>query len=648
MASETCRQLFANMMRRKANPMHAQNQMLESQLHQKLGTFELTLLGIGSMVGAGLYVLTGVVAKETAGPAIVVSYLISAVVAILIAMCYAELAAKIPRTGSAYTFIYIALGEVWAFFIGWNLLLEYVVASASVGRGISGYIDHLCNGTISNFTIEYLMGGEPWQATYFAQYPDLLAIAIELFISIFVILGVSISSWMNTIFLSINVVVVLIICGFGIAFGKLENWTTNGGFAPFGIEGVVTGAATLFYSFVGFDTIANCNEEAINPKRGIPISTIVSVSAAAIMYIATSASLTLLVPYSDIDVTSSFPNAMADHGITWATYAISVGAISAMSSTLLGAIISMCRCVYAIANDGLLFPFLARINERTKTPINATLVSLILTLLMTICFSMDQLVRFLSVGTLNAFAFASGSLIILRYQPTESDLHTTELTDYASTSDESRNGSQDSSDNIPDVDEDLHQQNDDKQSLTNGPTDQTSHLYRNVPMIPGTLKERYRNIPIIKHLSRFPPGRCVVFSLLISVICVICALAVAEYGFKSLLDGDWWAILLLVFFTAGAVLSFLLIAMHHQETPSEEYFSVKFVPLVPYMSILADIFLLLRLDVEAWVRYVIWLAVGAIIYFAYGYRHSHLADQRRQGEVLRSQFDYGTMISHQD
>ena len=403
MASNNSRQFLANLTRTKKIPMNGE--IRESQLRQKLNTFDLTLLGIGSMVGPGLYVVAGVVAKDTAGPAILVSYLLAGVVALLAAMCYAEFAGKIHRTGSAYTFTYVALGEVWAFFIGWNLVLEYVVGSASVGRGMSGYVDNMCDNAISNFTIEHIMGGQLWQAPNIAQYPDLLAVAIEIFTSVFVLLGVSVSSRVNIIFLSINILVVLLIFGLGIRLADFSNWTDGGGFAPFGIEGIIAGAATVFYSFVGFDTIAICNEEATNPKRSIPVSTFIAVLVAIIMNVMATASLTLMVPYSDIDVNAAFPSALAHHGVVWARWAVAFGAISGMFTALLGAMLPMSRCVYAIANDGLLFPSLARINERTGVPVNATVVPLLLTILLTLFFSMDQLVHFLSVGTVYLRSF---------------------------------------------------------------------------------------------------------------------------------------------------------------------------------------------------------------------------------------------------
>lgn len=571
MASNNCRQFLANLTRAKKIPMNGE--IRESQLRQKLNTFDLTLLGIGSMVGSGLYVVAGVVAKDTAGPAIVVSYLFAGVVALLAAMCYAEFAGKIHLTGSAYTFTYVALGEVWAFFIGWNMVLEYVVSSASVGRGISGYVDNICDNAISNFTIKHIMGGQLWQAPNIAQYPDLLAVAIEIFTGVFVLLGVSVSSWVNKIFISINMLVVLLIFGLGIRFADFSNWTD--GFAPYGIDGVIAGAATAFYAFVGFDTIAICNEEATNPKRSIPVSTFIAVLVAIIMNVMATVSLTLMIPYSDIDVNAAFPSALAHHGVVWARWAVVFGAISGMFTVLLGSILPMSRCVYAIANDGLLFPFLARINARTGAPVYATVVPLLLTILLTLFFSMDQLVHVLSVGTLSSFAFVSGALIVIRYRPTASDLETTasELTQYGATADEARDETENTTKDIPDGDQDVYS-HDDRQRLTHRPNSQMGHLTSNIA---GTLKERYRNVPIIKHLDRAPPGRCVVISLVISVTFQVCALAIVQYGTKNLAAGDWWAILILVFFIVAALLSFLVIPMHHQETTSKEYFSVSFV-----------------------------------------------------------------------
>lgn len=243
------------------------NTLTTTQLNRCLSIFDLTALGVGSTLGAGIYVLAGDVARHDAGPGIIISFSIAAIASILSGICYGEFGARVPKAGSAYVYSYVTIGELCAFVIGWNLILEYVIGTSSVARAWSSYFDSLFDGRIKNFTISTI--GEI-HAPGIAQYPDLLAVLVVVILTIVLVVGIKKTSWFNSLFTGINIFVILFVVCVGACYAEPQNW--SGDFMPFGVSGVMAGAATCFYAFVGFDVIATTGEEARNPSRAIPIS----------------------------------------------------------------------------------------------------------------------------------------------------------------------------------------------------------------------------------------------------------------------------------------------------------------------------------------------------------------------------------------
>ncbi|XP_011815941.1 PREDICTED: cationic amino acid transporter 4 [Colobus angolensis palliatus] len=226
---------------------------METSLRRCLSTLDLTLLGVGGMVGSGLYVLTGAVAKDVAGPAVLLSFGVAAVASLLAALCYAEFGARVPRTGSAYLFTYVSMGELWAFLIGWNVLLEYIIGGAAVARAWSGYLDSMFSHSVRNFT-ETHVGS--WQVPLLGHYPDFLAAGIILLASAFVSCGARVSSWLNHTFSAISLLVILFIVILGFILAQPHNWSTEeGGFAPFGFSGVMAGTASCFYLLLDLESL---------------------------------------------------------------------------------------------------------------------------------------------------------------------------------------------------------------------------------------------------------------------------------------------------------------------------------------------------------------------------------------------------------
>uniref|UniRef100_G3PDU8 Solute carrier family 7 member 4 n=1 Tax=Gasterosteus aculeatus TaxID=69293 RepID=G3PDU8_GASAC len=571
--------------------------MMATSLKRCLSTLDLTLLGVGGMVGSGLYVLTGTVAKDIVGPAVIVSFIIAGFASLLAAFCYAEFGARIPKTGSAYMFTYVSVGEVWAFLIGWNVILENMIGGAAVARAWSGYLDSIFNHAIQNFTETHIM---QWNVPFLAHYPDVLAAGILVVASFFISFGVQVSSYLNHIFSTISMCVIIFILVFGFILAEPVNWSKKeGGFAPFGLSGILAGSATCFYAFVGFDVIASSSEEAKNPQKSVPIATAISLGLAAAAYILVATVLTLMVPWHTLDPNSALADAFFRRGYSWAGVIVAIGSICAMNTVLLCNLFSLPRIVYAMAEDGLFFSIFARVNPITKVPVNAILVFGLLMATMALVFDLEALVQFLSIGTLLAYTFVAASVIVLRFQP--------DKTSSKGTASTSPNPSADSGELKQ------YESFSDKLQLVER---QASTEHRGV----GQLKA-YWEPYLGKLLGQCEPGEVVGHCVLTVIVSSVSLCAVVEFGTKQLHLPAWSFIMLLVIFSLAYVLSLTLIWLHEPQTSSKT-FQVPLVPLTPAASILINIFLMMKLSYLTWIRFTVWIAVGLLVYFGYGIWHS--------------------------
>ncbi|KGL99909.1 Cationic amino acid transporter 4, partial [Charadrius vociferus] len=558
-----------------------EDDMMETSFNRCLSTIDLTLLGIGGMVGSGLYVLTGTVAKEIAGPAVIVSFIIAGFASLLAALCYAEFGARVPKTGSAYMFTYVSVGEIWAFLIGWNVLLEYMIGGAAVARAWSGYLDSIFNHKIKNFT-ETHVGA--WQVPFLAHYPDFLAAAILLVATAFISFGARVSSWLNHVFSAISMGVILFILIMGFILAQPKNWSAQeGGFAPHGLSGIMAGTATCFYAFVGFDVIAASSEEARNPQRAVPRAIAFSLGLATGAYILVSMVLTLMVPWHTLDPDSALADAFYRRGYAWAGFLVAAGSICAMNTVLLSNLFSLPRIVYAMAEDGLFFQVFSQVHPRTQVPVIGIVVFGLLMALLALVFDLEALVQFLSIGTLLAYTFVAASIIVLRFQQQKVDAPAPAARAPA-------------------------------RPCWPIPSDKSKEHRE-----PGQLKAAFE--PYLEFLSDFYPGEVVTVAVVTLMVSAICLCSILVFGNTHLHLPTWSYSLLLVLFSLGFLLSLLLIWAHEQQR-STQTFQIPLVPLSPALSIVLNIYLMLKLSYMTWLRFAVWLLLGLLVYFGYGIWHS--------------------------
>jgi len=607
-----------------------------TKLNRTLNLMDLTGIGVGSTLGAGVYVLSGEVGRESSGPAVILAFTIAAFSSILSGMCYAEFGARVPKAGSGYIYSYVTMGEFCALTIGWNLVLSYVVGTSSVAKAWSANFDSMIGCQVRAWTVNNLPS---MNSPYLEQYPDAFAASIIILLSLLMCYGVQEVALVNKVFTFVNIAVLVFVSISGMIKADFHNWnltpeevaemviarqesgnatvqcgdinatnvdwfyanggkslvdpdldfnvTTSGdmatnltdlanamvltedeypgvgGFLPYGFSGVIAGTATCFYAFVGFDAIATTGEEAINPQKNIPISIVLSLIVCCVAYLGISAALTLMVPYFLLDKQAPLPDAFNYVGMSWASYLVGIGATCALTTSLLGAMFPMPRVIYAMAEDGILFRFLAKVHEKTKTPVIATAVSGALAAVLAMVFNLKELVDFMSIGTLMAYTLVAASVMVLRYRS----------------------------------DPKYDTQGDDcDESFT------WSHMLFPVKPHPTTASSR-----VVAINSYILTVACIAFG----------AIGVTEqyHRFNNIV----WVFWCISAFTIVAV----CISIYRQpESSAPLDFKVPLIPFVPAVNILVNVYLMVSLEPKIWAKLMIWLAAGYAIYFFYGTTNS--------------------------
>src|SRR6204780_125384 len=377
-------------------------------LKRALGAFDLTLLGIGAIVGAGIFVLTGVAAAKDAGPAIVVSFVVSGFACAMAALCYAEFAAMIPVAGSAYSYSYVTMGELVAWIIGWDLVLEYAVGAATVASGWSGYLAILLKGLGINLPSEWThaRGSTP------SGIMNLPAFLIVLLITYVLYIGISESARLNSMIVGIKLFVIAAVIIVGAFFVRPANWSP---FAPMGWAGVMRGAGVIFFAYIGFDAVSTAAEEVVDPNRDLPLGILGSLFVCTVLYILVAGVLTGMVPAHNIDITAPLASAFLQRGMHAISGLISLGAVAGLTSVLLVLMLGQSRVFFAVSRDGLLPPAFSRIHPKYRTPYIPTTATGIAVGITAALLPIEEIAQLTNIGTLFAFVLVCLGVWILRY-----------------------------------------------------------------------------------------------------------------------------------------------------------------------------------------------------------------------------------------
>jgi APA family basic amino acid/polyamine antiporter len=416
----------------------------EQRLRRVLGPVQLSALGVGAIIGTGIFVLVGVAAHDRTGPALMLSFVAAGVTCVFAALCYAEFASMVPVAGSAYTYAYATLGELLAWIIGWDLILEYAVASSTVAHGWSHYFQDflLFFGlrlplvlTNAPFDFDPSTGLLVSTGTWF----DLPAIVITLVVTVVLVKGIRESATVNAGIVMLKVAIVLFVIVVGAWFIDPANWSP---FAPFGLTGIsffgntlfgqtgpagepvgmLAGAAIVFFAYIGFDSVSTHAEEARNPSRDVPIGIITSLVLCTVLYIAVAAVLTGMVPYQQINIDAPVSDAFRQAGLPWAQLLISIGAVAGITSVLLVMMLSQPRIFLAMARDGLLpAGFFGAVHERYRTPWKSTILTGVCVATMGALLPLRILAELVNIGTLLAFVIVCAAVLVMR--KTHPDAH---------------------------------------------------------------------------------------------------------------------------------------------------------------------------------------------------------------------------------
>jgi len=396
------------------------------QLHRVLDAWHLTFLGIGAVIGAGIFVLTGVAAAKYAGPAISLSFVLSGIACAFAGLCYAEFASMMPAAGSAYTYAYATLGELFAWIIGWDLILEYLFGASAVAVGWSGYVVSF----LADFHIVLppALSSAPFAYDTVAGlartggYINLPAVFIVALMTALLVIGIRVSANFNNVIVLIKVTVILLFIGCCASFIHAANWLpfvppNNGHFGGFGWSGVIRGSAVVFFAYIGFDAVSTAAQEARNPQRDMPIGILVSLAVCAVLYVAVALVLTGIVSYKQLNVPDPIAVGInaAGPALRWLRPLVKAGAIAGLSSVIMVLLMGQPRIFYSMSRDGLLPPVFSRVHPVFKTPYVTTLITGGIAMLIAGLFSIDFLGEMVSIGALLAFAMVCVGILVLRY-----------------------------------------------------------------------------------------------------------------------------------------------------------------------------------------------------------------------------------------
>ncbi|XP_049483093.1 cationic amino acid transporter 3-like [Panthera uncia] len=559
---------------------------------RRLNTLDLVALGVCSTVGAVIYVIAGEVARDKAGPSIVICFLVAGLTSVLTGLCYAEFGARVPHSGSAYLYSYVTIGELWAFITGWNLIFSYVAGTSIVVFAWSLAFDNLFGNQISQTLHENILLHVP---QVLAEILGFCVVALVLLLIGLLTLRARESGLFTKVVTLVSLLVLSFVIISGFIKGDLHNWKLTeedyvkaglndtsslgplgtGGFVPFGLNGILHGAATCLYAFIGFDNIVTRVEEAQNPQRSIPMGIVISLFISTLMYFGVSSALTLMVPYYQLQPGTPLPEVF--HHIGWAPayYVVAFGFFCSLSASLLGYMFPIRQLIYMMAKDGLLFSVLARIQTGTYIPIMATVIFGIIAAIMAFFFGLTDLLDFMSIGTRLAYSLVAFCVLILRYQP------------------EVKKGG-----NEADVQDE------------SGPAEEKLTLQG--LLFPGSSTPT----PL--------SGRVVyVCSSLLALLLTLLCLVLAQWPVLHSGAAVWISLVVLLLVLITGITG---VIWRQPQSSSPLPFKVPALPLLPLLSVFVNVYLMMRMTAGTWAPIGFWMLIGFAIYFSYGIQYSLVAE----------------------
>lgn len=615
---------FRSLMRRKQVDSDRVRAEGQPQLAKELNVPELVAIGVGSTVGAGVYVLVGTVAREHAGPALTISFLIAGIAAALSAFCYAELASRCPSAGSAYHYSYICVGEGVAWLIGWALVLEYTIGGSAVARGISPNLALFFGGQDS---VPWILARH--QLPWFDIIVDPCAAALVFVVTVLLCVGIKESSFAQGVVTVLNACVMIFVIVAGSYIGFQIGWVgykVSDGYFPHGVNGMLAGSATVFFAYIGFDTVASTAEEVKNPQRDLPLGIGVALAICCALYMAVSVVIVGLVPYFAMDPDTPISSAFARHGMQWAMYVVTSGAVLALCSTLMGSLLPQPRILMAMARDGLLPSFFSDVNKQTQVPVKSTIVTGICAAALAFAMDVSQLAGMVSVGTLLAFTIVAVSILILRYvPPDEVPLP-------------------------PSMQESFHlnQECDEERDwgllgVGNCNLSQSKDVIVVVESVKDPLIDKSLHKGKMDETKRRKIASLSIGSVCVGVLILASSASATWLPFLPICIGCTIGVVLLL---AGlSLLSWIDQDAGRHSFGHSGGFTCPFVPVLPVLCILINTYLLINLSGDTWMRVGIWLLLGVLVYAFYGRTHSSLIDvvyvpAAQADEIYRSSSGY--------
>ncbi|XP_014257026.1 probable cationic amino acid transporter [Cimex lectularius] len=697
-----CLNLFGKLIRTKdieclQEEEGAERKPGKGRLRKCLTTLDLTSLGVGSCVATGMYLVAGMVAKNFAGPGVVISFIIAALASLFSGACYAEFGVRVPKTtGSAYMYSYVTVGEGVAFVIGWNMVLEYLIGTAACASALSACFNTISGGAITDALKSYLgtiIGTD--------RPPDVIAFAITLGMMLVIAAGVKKSLVFNNILNVLNLAAWVFMMGAGLFYVDTNNWTQHKGFLPMGWSGVFSGAATCFYAFIGFDIIATTGEEANNPKKSIPLAIVSSLIIILIAYVSSSLMLTLIIPYDEISAESGLVAMFGQVGANRCKCIVAAGGVAGLTVSMFGSMFPMPRIVYAMAHDGLIFRPLAQVFPGTGTPVLATFICGSAAAVAAMIISLDVLVEMMSIGTLLAYTLVSTCVLILRYQP-----HTTNLMELLPESLRTplkgsptkeppsiangqayQTGAHLRPDHLrtaleqqvhqpqrvmvrrvtrssPDSDDTVTEEGDegmrDDQFLVSDASEAkfygTVHGGTTTGSVAGaagpTLSHIARKIQAATYLcpAIFPwvdTGPATEESgLMVMKLVGLLYLLILLFDLTIVcgMDSDSVIVTLLVCTLLPAIIAVLLLISRKPQNRKTLVFMTPGLPFVPAIAVMVNIYLIFKLSILTLVRFTVWMTLGILVYFYYGIKHSSLEPNSQGGDGEAGDMEMSTAV----